>query len=72
MSTKNLARVGGLLYLAVAVMGGFAEYVRSSNTVAGDAAATASNVVAHMTLFRIGFATDLADLPIFLAVAIVM
>jgi hypothetical protein len=72
MSTKNLARVGGLLYLAVAVMGGFAEYVRSSNTVAGDAAATASNVVAHMTLFRVGFATDLADLPIFLAVAIVM
>jgi hypothetical protein len=72
MSTRNLARVGGLLYLAVAVMGGFAEFVRTSNTVASDATATASNVVAHMTLFRIAFATDLFDLPMFLAVGIVM
>jgi hypothetical protein len=72
MSTKNLARVGGLLYLSVAVLGGFAEYVRTSNTVAGDASATASNVVAHMTLFRVGFAADLADLPMFLAVAMIM
>ena len=72
MTTRNLARVGGLLYLAVAVMGGFAEYVRTSNTVSGDAAATASNVVAHMTLFRVGFAADLADLPMFLGVGIIM
>ncbi|HKW08349.1 MAG TPA: DUF4386 domain-containing protein [Candidatus Dormibacteraeota bacterium] len=72
MTTKKLARVGGLLYLAVAVMGGFAEYVRTSNTVSGDAAATASNVVAHMTLFRVGFAADLADLPMFLGVGIIM
>jgi hypothetical protein len=72
METKNLARVGGLLYLAVAIAGGFSEYVRTSNTVAGDAAATAANVASHTTLFQIAFATDLADLPLFLAVAIVM
>lgn len=72
MSTKNLARVGGLLYLSVAAVGGFAEYVRTSNTVAGEASATAANVAAHMALFRIGFAADLADLPMFLAVALIM
>jgi hypothetical protein len=72
MTTKNLARVGGLLYLAVAVAGGFSEYVRTSNTVTGDAAATAANVASHSTLFQIAFAADLADLPLFLAVGIVM
>jgi uncharacterized protein DUF4386 len=72
MTTKSLARVGGLLYLAVAIAGGFSEYVRTSNTVSGDAPATASNVAGHATLFQVAFATDLADLPLFLAVGIVM
>jgi Domain of unknown function (DUF4386) len=72
MTTKNLARVGGLLYLAVAIAGGFSEYVRTSNTVSGDAAATAANVANHATLLQLAFATDLADLPLFLAVGIVM
>lgn len=72
MTTRNLARVGGLLYLADAIAGGFAEYVRSSNTVSGDAAATAANVAGHSTLFRLAFAADLADLPLFLGVGIVL
>ena len=72
MSTKGLARIGGLLYLGVAVGGGFSEYVRSSARVAGDAAATAANVAAHSTLFQIAFATDLADFVLFLGVGLVM
>ena len=72
MTTRNLARVGGLLYLADAVVGGFSEYVRTSNTVSGDATATASNVAAHSTLFRVAFAADLADLLLFLTVGIVL
>lgn len=72
MSTQSLARIGGLLYLAVGAAGGFSEYVRTSNTVPGDAAATAANVADHATLFQIAFATDLADLPLFLAVGIAM
>jgi uncharacterized protein DUF4386 len=72
MTTKNLARVGGLLYLAVAIAGGFSEYVRTSNTVSGDGAATEANVASHATLFQLAFAADLADLPLFLAVGIVM
>ena len=72
MSTKNLARVAGLCYLIVAVAGGFAESVRRSATVAGDAAATAANVQAHQALFRVAFAADLLDLPFFLAVGAIM
>lgn len=72
MTTRNLARVGGLLYLADAITGGFAEYVRSSNTVAGDAAATGANVAGHSILFRLAFAADLADLPLFLGVGIIL
>jgi len=72
MSIKNLARLGGVLYLAVAVAGGFSEYVRTSNTVAGDPAATAANVASHATLFQMAFAADLADLPLFLAVGIIL
>ena len=72
MSIKNVARVGGLLYLAVAVAGGFSEYVRTSNTVAGDAAATSANVAGHATLFQVAFAADLFDLPLFLALGVIL
>ncbi len=72
MSIRNLARVGGLLYLADAIVGGFAEYVRTSNTVSGDPAATAANVARHATLFQVAFAADLADLPLYLAVGIIL
>jgi len=72
MSTKGLARIGGLLYLGVAVGGGFSEYVRSSARVPGDAAATAANVASHATLFQIAFATDLADFVLFFGVGLVM
>lgn len=72
MSTTGLARVAGLLYLADAVVGGFAEYVRTSNTVAGDPSATAANVAGHATLFQVAFAADLADLPLYLAVGVIL
>lgn len=72
MSTQSLARIGGLLYLGVAVAGGFSEYVRTSNTVSGDAAATAANVAAHATLFRIAFVADLSDFTLFLGVGLIL
>ncbi len=72
MSTKSLARLAGLFYLIVALAGGFSEAVRTSATVAGDAAATAANVQAHASLFQVAFAADLVDLPFFLAVGVIM
>ena len=54
ISIPNLARVAGLLYLILAVCGGFSElFVRASVRVAGDAAATADNIRASATLFRL-------------------
>jgi hypothetical protein len=72
-SIRNLARLGGLLYLIVAVSGGFSElYIRSSIRVPGDAAATAANIASHSALFRISFVSDLIAFTSFLGVGIVM
>src|SRR5215472_10721819 len=71
-STKSLARTAGILYLVVGVFGGFSEYVRNSVTVAGDVGATASRVVEHATLLRVGVATDLVDFTAFLAVGLIL
>jgi hypothetical protein len=71
-STRNLARIAGLFYLAVAVCGGFAESVRSSVTVAGDEAATYANVVQHASLLHVGFVADVVDLPLFIGVGLIL
>ena len=62
-SPQVYARLAGLLYLGVIIGGGFAELsVRQRLFVANDAAATASNILAHEQLFRRGFAADLVAL----------
>ena len=71
-STKLLARTAGLLYLIVAVAGGFSEYVRTSVTVSGDAAATAANVVQHAALFRTAFVIDFVDQIAFFGVGLLL
>jgi hypothetical protein len=71
--TRTLARIAGCLYLLVAVLGGFSElYVRSSLTVAGDAATTALNIAEHAMLFRVGFVTDLVAYVAFLGVGLAL
>jgi hypothetical protein len=73
MSTRNLARTAGALYLVLAVAGGFSQlYVRSTVSVPGDARATAANVVEHATLMRIGLIADLVNITLFLLVALLM
>jgi uncharacterized protein DUF4386 len=72
-SKPVLARAAGLLYLLLAVCGGFSElYVRAGALVPGDAAATADNVRASAGLFRIAFATDIVNLVCFLLVAVLL
>ena len=59
---STLARVAGVLYLLVGIFGGFAEgFVEPKMYVAGDAAATAANVVANAGLVRLGVVADLLD-----------
>lgn len=60
-SPKAYARIAGTLYLAVIVLGGFAEgYVNSRLLGAGDAAATAARIGAAPDLWRAGVAANLA------------
>lgn len=57
---QGAARSAGVLYLVIIAAGIFAEFfVRSSLTVAGDAATTAANIAASEQLFRVGIAADL-------------
>ena len=58
-SPPSRARIAGVFYLLVFVMGGVALSVGGNLVVQGDAAATASNILAHESLFRWRFAADL-------------
>ena len=70
---KRLARTAGVLYLAVAVLGGWAHgYVRAQVYVPGDAAATAQNVAERASLVRYGFVADLAQATLMLFVVLAL
>jgi len=72
-SERRLAKIAGLLYLAVAVLGGFAELIVRDRIVAlGDPATTAESIRASATLFRAGFVADLAQATIFLFTAMAL
>src|SRR5260221_5270639 len=59
-STKNPGRFAGLLYILMSIPGFFAMmYVPSKLIVHGNAAATANNIAASETLFRLGIAAQL-------------
>jgi hypothetical protein len=72
-SSKRLARIAGVLYLLVGIFGGFAEgYVEPKMYVAGNAAATAANVVANGGLVRMGVVADLMDGTFFVFLALTL
>jgi hypothetical protein len=59
-STKKIARIAGVLYLVNAVTGFFAiVYVPGRLIVSGNAAATATNILASEKLFRLGIVSEL-------------
>ena len=59
-SPQMLARLGGVLYLAIIAIGLFAVvFVRGRILVAGDAVATAANLRMHEALWRWGIAAEL-------------
>jgi hypothetical protein len=54
-----MARLAGVLYLIIIVGGAFAQLgVRDRLVVAGDAAATARNIVEHELVYRAGFTIE--------------
>jgi hypothetical protein len=58
-SPRFTARIAGLFYLLVFLTGGAALFVSGGLVVSGNAAATATNILAHEALFRLGFAMNL-------------
>ena len=55
---RGYARIAGVLYLGVIVLGIVAEAARDTLVVPGNAALTAAHLVAHETLWRIGLVSE--------------
>jgi hypothetical protein len=59
-SPRALARAEGMVYLIIIVLGVFVElFVRGRIVVGGDAAATAANLTAMQSLWRVGIVAEL-------------
>jgi hypothetical protein len=72
-SPRRIARIAGVLYLLVGILGGFAQgFVEPRMYVAGNAAATAARVVANAGLVRLGVVADLLDPTIFVFLAMTL
>lgn len=72
-SPQAYARIGGILYLFIIVVGIFGELVvRGRLIVEGDAAATATNILGSETLFRVGLAGDILGYVASVAVAMIL
>ena len=68
-SPQRYARIAGIIYLAIILLGMFGElYVRGTLVVPGDAAATSAAISASPLLWRAGIASDLLmqvlDVPV--------
>ena len=78
MTTRNdpipvqaYARTCGFLYLYIVFVGIFSEtFVRSRLVVPSDPGATAANILANETLFRLGFAGELLQLAFDVVIAV--
>jgi Domain of unknown function (DUF4386) len=58
-SPRLKARIAGAMFLLAMLTGIFAQgFVSGSIVVEGDAAATATNILMHKSLFQLGFAVS--------------
>ena len=72
-SLKRLARIAGVFYLFVAIFGGFSQgFADPSLYVAGDAAATAGNVIANPALVRVTVVAHLTNAVFFVLTAVAL
>ena len=76
-SPQVYARIAGVLYLLIIVMGGLDQlFIRGRLVMSGDAMSTAKNIMAAESLWRIGIAGDLImhvfDIPTILILYILL
>jgi len=72
-SPQFYARIAGVLYLIIIALGIFGEmFVRSNLIVAGNATATATNIMASETLWRLGSTGQLVMLLCAIPLAVIM
>jgi hypothetical protein len=72
-SPSGTARLAAVLLLATMAMGTGAQFLIGARLVApGDAAATAANLVAHASLFRLGFALYLVEMSCQVAMTVLL
>jgi hypothetical protein len=71
--TKKAARLAGFIYLTMVFTAPFSLiYVPNKLIVRADAAATASNILAHETMFRLAIFGDLISQVIFICLAVAL
>ena len=71
--TDKAARIAGAVYLSMVFTAPFSLiYVPNKLIVRGDATATASNILAHETLFRLSILGDLVGQVIFICLAVAL
>src|SRR2546423_10236068 len=71
--TVKAARIAGLIYLSMIITAPFSMlYVPNKLVVSGDAAATATNILAHETMFRLSIFGDCIGQVIFICLAIAL
>src|SRR5438067_4721367 len=68
VSPRVTARIAGAFYLVVFLTGGTAFAVGGRLMVSGNPAATATNILAHETLFRLGWTLGLAATAFYIVV----
>ena len=71
-SPRFKARIAGGLWLMVIVAGMTAFVIRSPLVVSGDAAATATKILASESLFRLGFGADLIAGACYMGVTVLL
>ncbi|MFZ1051946.1 MAG: DUF4386 domain-containing protein, partial [Candidatus Sulfotelmatobacter sp.] len=67
-SPRPMARITGVVYLLYFLTAVLGEFFLRGLVVDGDAAATATNILAHESLFRLGLATGLIATACYIAV----
>lgn len=72
-SLKSTARIAGLLYLILIIIGIYGiMHIPSQIIVAGDTAATAKNIQSNAFLFRSSFLNDIISNTVFLFLVLVL